>query len=207
MSIKQLQDQLPHEPTAQELARQKQWEWAHIPKYDHVPSERLAILTHDAANYPSEKPWADTKTRRLEDRLVDILAAFNTWVAADTDRRERQRIEAEESAKRLELENQQARAAYVEHTLGEMLQADAAAWESAQRLRGYVDALRRRAGTIEDDQERAAADAWADWSERYVDQVIDPLGRPLRQPEVPEPSGKDLGEFRRKLGFGRNGLW
>ncbi|MDL9938993.1 hypothetical protein QSJ18_19785 [Gordonia sp. ABSL1-1] len=207
VSVKQLQDQLQHEPTAQELARQKQWEWAHIPKYDHVPSERLAILTHDAASYPSEKPWADTKTRRLEDRLVDILAAFNTWVAADTDRRKRQRIEAEERAKRLEMENQQARAAYLEHTLGEMLQADAASWESAQRLRSYVEAMRRRTATIGSAQERAAADAWVDWCERYVEQVIDPLGRQIQQPQVPEPTDKDLGEFRRKLGFGGNGLW
>ncbi|MAU81219.1 MAG: hypothetical protein CME34_04980 [Gordonia sp.] len=207
VSIKQLQDQLPHEPTAQELARRKQWEWAHIPKYDHVLSERLAIVTHSAAGYPSEKPWADTKTRRLEDRLVDILAAFNTWVAADADRRKRQRIEAEERAKRLELENQQARAAYVEHTLGKMLQADAAAWELAQRLRSYVEALRRRAATIVDAEERATADAWVDWSGRYVDQVIDPLGRPLRQPEVPEPNGKDLRVFRLKLGFDSKSLW
>ncbi|RPA65853.1 hypothetical protein EF294_03695 [Gordonia oryzae] len=207
MSIKQLRDQLPHEPTAREIADQKKWEWSHIPKYDHAPSDRLAIVTHDAAAYPSEKSWADTKTRRLEDRLVDILAAFSTWVASDTDRRERQRIEDEERAKRLELENQQAHSAYVEHTLGEMLQADAAAWESAQRLRSYVDALRRRVATIEDAQERADADAWVTWSKRYVDQAIDPLRRPIRRPEVQEPGDKDLGEFRRKLGFGRNGLW
>lgn len=202
VGVWQLQDQIPHEPTKQELERRQRWDGAFIPKYDQVLSDRSAIVTHNAASYPSEKAWAGTKTRRLEDRLVDILAAFTTWVAADVDRRERHRIEEAERTRRREHENTQARAAYIEHATGERLKQDAAAWAEAERLRTYLAAMRARAAGIEDQSERSAADEWMVWCQHFVDETVDPLGKPIQRPEVPEPSDKELAEFRGRLGFG-----
>ena len=57
-----------------------------------------------------------------------------------------------------------------------MFQADAAAYEAAQRLRKFVEAMRERAAAVVDSPEWNAANEWVAWCARHVDQVIDPLG-------------------------------
>lgn len=206
VGIKQYVIRSRHVPTPQEAAETKRWGWRRYPTYDDTPSDRLALVVYDGdSNYISHE-WGDTKKRRrAEDKLGDLLADF---IRSDMERdwaAESARIAEQERARRIERENEQARAAYVEHATGLQFKRDAAAWEESQRLRLYLAAMQERASGIEDDADRLAADEWIVWCERYVDEAVDPLGKPIRRPEVPAPSHADIGEFRRALGFGRVG--
>ncbi|MFT3663023.1 MAG: hypothetical protein QM809_17140 [Gordonia sp. (in: high G+C Gram-positive bacteria)] len=202
IGIKQYLDRTKHVPTRQETEDTERRGWRHYRTYDDTPSERLALVTYGAAGH--DKEWGDTKKRLCaEEKLGDVLAAISRSAMTEARRAEERRIAEEERAERIERENAQARAAYVEHATGERLKRDAAAWEDAERLRRYLAAMRSRAADLVDDDGRAAADEWIRWCERYVDETVDPLGAPIRRPEVPEPSGQEIEAFRQRLGFGR----
>lgn len=203
VDVKQLNDRIPHVPTEKELAEAKQWSWKRIPPYDHVVSDRLALVTLNSPGYPSEKSWPDTASVPLEQKLGDVLAAFECWAVADEDQRERRLVEEEKRARQREREDETARAAYVEDALGKALNADTEQWELANRLRSFVAALRRRSADLPEGDARDAALGWVQWCERFVDETVDPLQKPIRRPEVDPPSATDIAEFRRRLGFSR----
>lgn len=79
--------------------------------------------------------------------------------------------------------------------------ADAKAWELAERLRAYIQAMRFKVDTITDRSDREAAEYWVTWCDRYVDAALDPLQQPLRRPDIEPPTNKDVADFRRQLGF------
>lgn len=207
LGLKQYLDRTDHVPTEKELAEAKQWSWYQPTKYDYAPSSRLAVVTYSGTGY-YDKEWGDTKKRHCaEGRLDDILAAIAHAEVIAADMRERRQVVEERRARRIERENEQARAAYIEHATGEKLKADAIAWEKAERLRAYVQAMRLKADAIPDGSDREAAEKWVAWCDRFVDTALDPLQQPLRRPDVAPATDKDIAEFRCHLGFDRQNRW
>ncbi len=205
VGIKQYLNRTKHVPTAQELAESKRSGWQRYPTYDDEPSERLAVLIYEGESNYSPREWGDTKRRLCaEEKLGDILAAISRSEMSAARMAEELRLAEEERTRRIERENACARAAYVEHATGKRLKQDSAKWEEADRLRRYLAAMRTRVADIADD-ERSAADEWIAWCERYINETVDPLGGPIRRPDVNEPSQQDIAEFRRRLGFDRRG--
>jgi len=128
-----------------------------------------------------------------------VSAMFTSLATEIDDPAERLRQIAEQE--RRDREDELAREAYVQHTLGQRLVADLDAWELARRLRDYLAAQRSRVTGLTAGDECAAAEEWLEWCDRYVAK-LDPGVQPIRQPKIKAPDYNDLREFRQRLGFG-----
>jgi hypothetical protein len=80
-SLEERSDRTPHTPTEKELKRKadnERWGYGSTtpwPKYDHVPSGRLALLLNMIAYTGLPRAWSDRKHKRLEGCAAEILAA------------------------------------------------------------------------------------------------------------------------------------
>lgn len=98
-----------HQPTTAELRRRdERMRWGYTtdpwPKYDQVPSGRLAIVIHANPYSGLRRTYSDGKTQALERMLPDILAGFVGHAAYISERRresdERGRRHREAEARR-----------------------------------------------------------------------------------------------------------
>ncbi|MCB1463797.1 MAG: hypothetical protein KDJ90_15575 [Nitratireductor sp.] len=105
-----------HQPTAAELKRRdERARWGYTtdpwPKYDQVPSGRLAIVIYANPYSGLRRTYSDGNTQALERMLPDILAGFVGHAAyiserrRETDERERRQREAEARRQREEAFN------------------------------------------------------------------------------------------------------
>jgi len=145
--------------------------------------------------------WEDRAKLVLEPWLCDVLPLFERWAALHAERKEAERLRQIAEQERRDREDELAREAYVQHTLGQRLVADLDAWELARRLRDYLAAQRSRVTGLTAGDECAAAEEWLEWCDRYVAK-LDPGVQPIRQPKIKAPDYNDLREFRQRLGFG-----
>jgi hypothetical protein len=199
LGIWQPKDRVDHTPTAEELERDKKYNWP-PPRYDYVPSNRLSMTIDTDSRFSSKESWTETKTLSLQHRLPDAMMSFERWAVMDADGKEAERRAAIERQTREQREEELARQAYAQHVLGERLVADAKAWDLAALLRRYLVDMSARIDAITDTEDRAAAADWLSWCESYVAK-LDPLAKPIRQPKVKAPGYCDLQEFRRRLGY------
>lgn len=136
--------------------------------------------------------WADREDSRLEQRLDEVFAEIDGRVgeahrvAGEKQARAEQAAAQERSvaqAREREWSEHMARARelYFDAARADALRAQAAAWEEAQRLRAYCDALSAEHGSDPGVQE------WIGWARAYAERH-DPLGRPQRMPDVEEPA-------------------
>jgi hypothetical protein len=152
-------------------------------------SGQLAFVIRYDWGYGVLKSWAETKTRRLEERLSEFIislvkAGYEELEAAKRSaERERERQEAEErwlaEERRREAEATRVRA----------LLQQAESWGTSRRLHGYLMAVRAAAeshpGGLQADTELCN---WLAWAESYA-RSIDPLQQPLTSlPKVPASS-------------------
>ncbi len=105
-----------HQPTPAELKRRdERMRWGYTtdpwPKYDQVPSGRLAIVIHANPYSGIRRTYSDGKTQVLERMLPDLLAGFVGHAAyiserrREADERERRHREAEVRRQREEAFN------------------------------------------------------------------------------------------------------
>ncbi|UHD46480.1 hypothetical protein LUX29_04485 [Aureimonas altamirensis] len=105
-----------HQPTPAELKRRdERMRWGYTtdpwPKYDQVPSGRLAIVIHANPYSGLRRTYSDGKMQALERMLPDILAGFVGHAAylserrRESDERERRHREAEARRQREEAFN------------------------------------------------------------------------------------------------------
>jgi hypothetical protein len=171
---------LPREPTARELAREKREYWFHAPRVNSVATGSLRLVRVEV-EYGRRQSWHDRGSRRIEDKIPDILRSFLDLaleLKARRAERERRRREHEESErKRRELETRRQ----VNAELIAQLETQAGAWYRARVLRAYVRAL-RRVGSFNVKAGGEPIDFLA-WAERYVD-AMDPLRSAPRAPEL-----------------------
>lgn len=199
VSIWQLNERVDHVPTKEEVERQKKYDWPPH-RYDYIPSNRLRIAIDTTSRFSSKQAWTETKTVPLLVRIPDVIKTFQRWAIIDAEGREAERRKEIERQARQAHEDQQARHAYIQHTLGERLISDAANWELAGRLRRYLAEMSTRVETLEDGEDESSAAEWLGWCENYAAQ-LDPLWQPIRTPAVSEPGYAELQEFRKRLGF------
>ncbi|MEU4998743.1 hypothetical protein [Streptomyces sp. NPDC021622] len=130
----------------------------------------------------------------MEDQLPEIPQEMGLRGLAA----ERKRAEEEEHARikryRWESAMRQARLDYAEAFRVRTLQQQESAWRQAARLADYLAAASARTAVLSDGAERSAAEEWLVWATKYV-RSLDPLTRPLRLPEIPEPRHSDPEPF------------
>ncbi len=155
----------------------------------HEYSGQLAFVIRYDSGYGVLKSWAETNTRRLEDRLSDFIISLVKTAYEDLEaarRRAEWKRQAEEAAERHREEERrrEAEAARVQALLQQ-----AANWETSRRLDDYLTAARAAAesqpGGLQSDTELSN---WLAWAESYA-RSLDPLQQPLnRLPTVPGSS-------------------
>lgn len=161
--------QRSHEPTAEELRREKQYGRYWGPSYDYSPTGFLSLEIEGwLGDRGLRSRWRDSARRTVEDQLgefiVGIEAVGNLHRRREEERKEGERIEAEERARRKEEEETKRREADREARLVEL----ASRWRASGDLRGFLLALERHQHSAEGIEEVI------EWGHRVADR-LDPL--------------------------------
>lgn len=170
---------------AEQRARERYWsrsllgngavEFPRIPQYDYQPT---GVLTISIGRWPS-RSWKDTDRTRLEARLEQVVAGLVS-LAEEIKLKEEEESRREEQHRRTEEHYELLKARFErEDTDFKSLEAEAASWERATRLRGYIKAVEHQAqnnGDLTEDiaEWTAWACAKADWLDPLID-VCDPI--------------------------------
>jgi hypothetical protein len=143
------------------------------PQYEWVPTGELSLRLEADTEYGTRKNWADTKTKKLEARLADVvdgLASIAISIKAMRARREEEsRQNRISEARRLE------RAIHEEsqRRLRHMLVKNSKNWQRAQELRAFIQATcEAHANSPQHVQEQTAL--WASWASAQAN-MLDPL--------------------------------
>lgn len=170
---------------AEKRARDRYWnssllgrpalEYPSIPQYDYHPT---GILTITIGRWPS-RSWKDTDRTRLESRLGQVVAGLVS-LAEEIRLRKEEEARREEQSRREEERYEYLKARFEREDADfKSLEAMAAYWERATKLRTYINAVECQAlqngGVTEDVVAWVAwARAKADWLDPFID-VCDPI--------------------------------
>ena len=183
LTVHQLDDRIPHEPTKKELQEKERYSWTRIPKYDYTPSGRLRIDICTGTLYQQDR-FADAKRHQLEDRLGSVL--FEIELRAAKLEQERLKRQAEAAERQLRWQDaydyavEQAREDY----RWEILEEQEKDWRWHQRMTAYVAALQVHVSCLKR-EERQRADEWVAWARRAVESQA-PFAQELSVPPDPE---------------------
>jgi hypothetical protein len=144
--------------------------------YNPIRLEPTGVLSMEIWSYCRglQKTWRDRESGHLEDQLPKCLAGMMR--IALRERAERDRREKEEQArhKRIDEVRSELRQIEKEEKKIKTLEREAVRWERAERIREYVEAVRRDAVRKTNSEERAKILERVKWAERQADR-IDPL--------------------------------
>jgi len=193
--------EIPRDPNARELAREKREYRYHAPRTENLPTGALRTVRIDSTCrwFPRRKSWYDQGRQRVESKIPRILAAFHKLALeikakrAEEEREHRERLEQERLRKEI-AERREAHANLIAE-----LERQAGAWFRARLLQRYLRAMRRTAG---EGQIRATlGEEEVDfllWAEQYAAQ-LDPLSavpaNPDQQRDRPHSGEQVLKEF------------
>lgn len=195
IDLDELNDRVPHVPTATEIREADKYSWKRVPDYDHVPSGRLRLRVLGDSSRPST--FSDTKTIDLADRLPEALREIELMAGEDEARRlERERAGVERK-RRWEEVREQAKMDLIEHHRREVLATQIERWRTANELDAYIKAMADRLADL-DAEERLRAEEWLEWAESYRAR-LDPTKGSLAMPSSPELTPSALQPFMRGL--------
>lgn len=151
----------------------------------------LALERWGSTGRPSS--WGDRSSWQLEDKLTDVLREFLVRVAEHEDREAEKRRDAER--RRIEWEEAMvvAREHHAEVYRSKVLLDELHRWETAGKVRGYLEAIGR---WFPEDPDAAE---WIAWASNYAEN-LDPLSSRVALPPAPkDPSPDDLRPFLGRL--------
>ena len=129
---------------------------------EYHPTGQLRLRFENYLDVPIRREWNDRETKRIEERLREILIALYIAIEAERLRNERFRREAErrarEEQRRWEREERERR----EREAVQQLLGEAEAWENARRIREYLRAMKGRP--------RKSA-GWSKWARAVADRL------------------------------------
>jgi hypothetical protein len=190
VSLAQIVERTPHEPTAKELADKARYEWTRIPKYDAADSDRLSFKLSGFHEHRQSK-WSDSATHALEDYLAQILQEIELRGAAAERKRLEAIREADERRRRREIALEEAKVKHREAYRTNVLHSQVEQWLFSQQVRRYLDAMKPVVAAIADPKEAASATEWLLWCEASL-LTQDPLLRRIAMPSNPTPTPQDL---------------
>ena len=160
--------------TRDEKRNQEKWHYSNQKDFAWV-YDSTNRLSFEIENYTdSQRKWTDTKHRRIEDDIEQIARAIVATAAFEKRRR------AEREAERRNNERlQQLR--YKEQQRIERLKRNAAAWDEAQRIRAYLNAVQEKSAARESGiAANKAMSKFLEWGHRYADS-LDATGAPASE--------------------------
>jgi ElaB/YqjD/DUF883 family membrane-anchored ribosome-binding protein len=142
--------------------------------------------------------WADRQSWTLKERLPHLFREIQERIVEADRVAEERRIAAEKAADAARREAEEckrqwhglmdrARERLIEAHRAAHLRAQADAWQQADRLRRYCDALEAAHGAHPDSAH------WLAWARQYANR-LDPLTEPPTMPEAPEATSEALQE-------------
>ncbi len=169
-----------HVATEEETRRRERWDARHrndwdnwdkrpsIPYYDFTPTGEMAIEIAGWSRYESDqRRFADTRARKIDSRIDDILVSFASFAAGRKVEREeaRERARLEEIARQRRAE--QARLAKLEQQRVEYLDRKLARADERDRLRTFLMTLPvdRILG------EASASHAFIEWARQRLERM------------------------------------
>lgn len=167
-----------HVATEEETRRRERWDARHrndwdnwdkrpsIPYYDFTPTGEMAIEIAGWSRYESaQRRFADTRARKIDSRIDEILVSFAAFAAGRKVEREeaRERARLEEIARQRRAE--QARLAKLEQQRVEFLDGKLAQAQERDQLATFLASL----ADGSPDGENTAYQAFLRWSRRRLD--------------------------------------
>jgi hypothetical protein len=129
---------------------------------EYHPTGRLRLRFENYLDVSIRREWNDRETKRLEERLREILVALYLAIEAERLRNERFRQErqreAEAELRRWKREERERR----EREAAQALLAEVDAWNNARLIRGYVAAMK--------DVESTSSE-WINWALSIADKL------------------------------------
>jgi hypothetical protein len=146
-----------------------------MPRWDHEYRGELRVRLTSVEHRYQSKDFSDSKSRKVEDRIQQMLRAL--WGLATALKRQREDARLHEIERqreeRLQRERAQRREAHIK--LVHELERQAGAWQRARMLRAYLRSARRVLGNAKLYSTLLGEKVdFLDWAEKYVNQ-LDPL--------------------------------
>lgn len=176
--LEERSQKLPHEPTPADLRRRADYErWGSSripwPKYDHVPSGRLALVIHASSFGGLRHSYADRKARALDDLLPEFIIGCVEHAALIKERRA---AEGERAHKWRKAEARRVReAAYQSQVRRRMELVDAIHEQLVQRAKLSAVLAHLEGTASEDARGPEAMTAWMRRRLSEIDALISPL--------------------------------
>lgn len=158
-----------HDPTAEEVAREERWDRKHrgdwnrwegrptIPFYDFLPTGEMSL---EINGWPRPAGvthrFADSRTRKIEERLDDIMASFAAHAANLRVHRLEEAQHRSNEERALLVRAERARQVALEKVRVEYLHSKLAQVRELSELRSLIDILNRSG-----DLRQSAFEAWA----------------------------------------------
>lgn len=169
-----------HVATEEETRRRERWDARHrndwdnwdkrpsIPYYDFTPTGEMAIEIAGWSRYENaQRRFADTRARKIDSRIDEILVSFAAFAAGRKVEREeaRERARLEEIARQRRAE--QARLAKLEQQRGEYLDRKLAQAQERDQLRTFLTTL----PADQVSEEASAMQAFVGWAWQRLEQM------------------------------------
>jgi hypothetical protein len=175
VSLREPNRQVPHVPTAKELADAKRYSWMKPAPYDLVSSGTLILNIENV--WDIRHTWKDGKTQRLEEVLNDVVVGLLEAALQKKERREeqeRERLRVEEIERQREVARQRFKQERARVRRFERLRA---ASREHDDLLAFLGQLQITVGEVD---ERSEIGRWLEWASGYLKRT-DPL-QPFRAP-------------------------
>ena len=142
--------------------------------YNPVLLEPTGILSIEVWKYYAEglqKTWRDRESVRLEEQLPKCVAGMMRIALKERAERDKREKEEQEKQKRIDEVRAELRQIEKEEKKIRALEREAIQWRRAERLRAYIEAVRRDAVRRTDPEDHAAVLKWIEWAERQADRI------------------------------------
>jgi hypothetical protein len=171
-------------------------DWQEKRGWEFILTGKLELVVEGRAYGYHDGGYRDSAKHQLEDLLPEVFRAFEIHaLLADKERRGAER-EALAKQARWERAMEVAKGEFQEHHRGQALQQQFEAWQRAKAMEQFVEEMQQTVLAVHDDEIRAKAREWLEWSTRHV-QNKNPLAGPLGMPEPATPKPEDLRPFLR----------
>lgn len=143
------------------------------PQYEWLPTGELSLQVEADTEYGTRKNWADTKTKKLEARLADVVDGLALIAISIKAMRAKRVEESRQSLIREARRLERAMHEESQRRLRHMLVKNSKSWQRAQELRAFIQATcEANRKSPEHVQEQTAL--WASWAAAQAD-MLDPL--------------------------------
>ena len=154
-------------------------------EFHWVPNGKLSLKI-DSWD-PQE--WCDAKTKRLEDQLSELVAAFELRAEKDIADREKWKLERMEELRLIEVEENKEAKVRWEYKNVEMLRKDSMRWSEARNLSNFIHELEKHKDLSKEQED------WIIWAKGVVadlDPLSEGVGELMDQYEVKDIVDSEL---------------